>query len=214
MIAEHLSIRKDDQWRFRRTQGVVPLPTQFSSYLQGRHRQALRTNVTHAHRAGLTVDACTIDIWSPGKDDTRGPHIKPGPVERWTVLNPHGEIVADSILSVDQDVALLHGLVSQVTYARWLLHNAIVERLCDHRQVLLVNSDDAYLTGPGVQYFQRLLGYEIACLQVAGRPRPRSMSAPSAWTAAAAHEKGASPAGIDPRTAVAAVTGPSVLRDP
>jgi hypothetical protein len=52
-----------------------------------------------------------------------------------------------------------------------MLHTAMVERLCGSCEVLLVNCDDAYLMPSGVQYFQRLLGYEIARLRVY-RPRP------------------------------------------
>jgi len=48
-------------------------------------------------------------------------------------------------------------------YARWLLHTAIVERLCAVGcRLLLTNSFDVPLMAPGQQYFQRLLGYSIA----------------------------------------------------
>jgi hypothetical protein len=39
--------------------------------------------------------------------------------------------------------------------------------------VLLINCDDAYLMPPGVQHFQRLLGYEIARLRIHRSPSPR-----------------------------------------
>lgn len=172
MIGEHFAIRERGRWRFRRAQGVLPLPAEFSQYLRGRHRQAVRTNLAHARNADLAVTSSTIDNWAPGPDDSRAGHIAPGPVERWLVLGPDGEVVADSILSVDEDVALLHGLVSSVSYARWLLHTAIVERLCGCCSVLLINSDDAYLMSSGNQHFQRLLGYRIARLRL-----PRSARA-------------------------------------
>jgi hypothetical protein len=173
MIGEHFAIREQGRWRYRRAQGTLRLPGEFSQYLGGRHRQAVRTNVAHARSAGLTIESVTIDNWSPGPGDFRAAHIAPGPIERWMVLDPDGELVADSILSVDDDVALLHGLVSSVTYARWLLHTAIVERLCGRCSVLLTNSEDAYLMGTGNQHFQRLLGYGIARLRL-----PRSVSPP------------------------------------
>jgi hypothetical protein len=173
MIGEHLAVRNEEgRWRYRRAQGVLPLPAEFSQYLRGRHRQAVRTNVGHARDAGLTVSSCTIDNWVPGPDDTRSGQISAGPIERWMVLSPDGALVADSILSVDEEVALLHGLVSSVTYARWLLHTAIVERLSGHCRVLLVNSDDAYSTSAGTRHFQRLLGYEIARLRLRRSPAP------------------------------------------
>jgi len=169
MISEHLAIRERGRWKYRRAQGVLLIPAEFSEYLRGRHRQAVRTNVAHARSAGLTVKSFTVDNWRPGQGDFRVAHIAPGPVEKWVVLDPDGGVVADSILSVDEDVALLHGLVSSSAYARWLLHTAIVERLCGCCSVLLLNSDDAYLLGAGNQHFQRLLGYRIARLRCSGR---------------------------------------------
>jgi hypothetical protein len=169
MIGEHFAIRAHGDWRFRHAQGVLPLPPEFSEYMRGRSRQAVRTNVAHARRSGLTAMSCVIDNWAPGEDDSRAGLITPGPAERWMILDADGIIVADSILSVDEDVALLQGLVSFTTHARWLLHTSIVERLCGECEVLLTNSDDAYLMGTGNQHFQRLLGYEISRLRV---PRP------------------------------------------
>jgi hypothetical protein len=172
MIGEHLAIRERGRWKYRRAQGVLPLPADFSQYLRGRHRQAVRTNVTHARSAGLTIESCPVENWAPGRGDVRAAHIASGPVERWMVVDPTGEVVADSILSVDEDVALLHGLVSSSSNARWLLHTAIVERLCGRCSVLLLNSEDAYVMSPGTQHFQRLLGYRIARLRL-----PRSAGA-------------------------------------
>jgi hypothetical protein len=167
LIGEHLAIREGGRWRYRSAQGVLRLPGDFSQYLRGRHRQAVRTNVGHARRAGLTVTRTEVDGWAPGLDDSRRGLLSPGPVEWWRVYGPDGEgpPLAEAIATVDDDVALLHGLGSSVTYARWLVHTEVVEDLCGRCGVLLVNSDDAYLLGPGHQYFQRLLGYEIARLR-------------------------------------------------
>lgn len=163
------------------------LPAEPSQYMRGRHRQAVRTNVSHARNAALVVESCTIEDWAPGPDDSRAGHIAPGPIERWTVVDRDGVIVADSILSVDEEVALLHGLVSNVTYARWLLHTAIVERLCGSCSVLLTNSDDAYLMSGGNQHFQRLLGYGIARLRLS-QPGPRVPEAPALTRPAAGED--------------------------
>jgi hypothetical protein len=175
MIEEHFAIRERGTWRYRHAQGVLPLPADSSEYMRGRHRQAVRTNVGHARKAGLTVVSVAIDNWEPGLDDTRAGQIAPGPVERWMVFDATGLPVADSILSVDDQVALLHGLVtiSASTNARWLLHAAIVERLCGSCDFLIANSDDAYFMGAGNQHFQRLLGYEISRLRVSRSPCPR-----------------------------------------
>lgn len=180
MIAEHLAIREDGRFRYRGTQGVLRLPANFGSYLRGRHRQAVRTNVGHARRAGLTVTSTELEIWRPGPDDTRRDFITPGPIEWWQVRSADiDQPAAEAILSVDEEVALLHGLGSRVGEARWLIHTAIVERLCGKCRVLLVNSDDAYLLGEGHRYFQRLLGYEVVRLEL---PRPRRSRIASRWS--------------------------------
>lgn len=179
MIGEHLAIRELGRFRYRGVQGVLPLPTHFAGYLRGRHRQAVRTNVGHARRAGLTVTRTTVEGWEPGVDDTRRGLLTPGPVEWWCAYGPDadGAPLAEAIVTVDADVALLHGLGSSARYARWLVHTAVVERLCGSCDILLVNSDDAYLLGAGHRHFQRLLGYEIARLELpvrcAGFSSPR-----------------------------------------
>ncbi|HEY2054536.1 MAG TPA: hypothetical protein VGH14_11430 [Solirubrobacterales bacterium] len=184
MIGEHLEIREGGRFRYRSAQGVLPLPTDFAQYMRGRHRQAVRTNVGHASRAGFTVTRRLLQNWEPGLDDTRRGLLSPGPIEAWRVSGPDDEgPLAEAIVTVDDDVALLHGLGSSAKYARWLLHTAIVERLCGSCGVLLVNSDDVYLLGPGHQYFQRLLGYEIARLEM---PRPGRRKNTAAWAASAA----------------------------
>jgi hypothetical protein len=171
MIGQHFAIRSDGRLRYRDAQGVLSLPADVSEYLRGRHRQAVRTNVGHARRAGLRADVEFVPDWTPGTDDSRLAFITPGPVERWNLFTAEGTIVAQAILSVDEEVALLQGMMSLVPHGRWLLHTAMVERLCGSCEVLLINCDDAYLMPPGVQYFQRLLGYEIARLRLL-RPRP------------------------------------------
>ncbi len=172
MIGEHLAIRDRGRARYRHAQGVLPLPAHFSDYLRGRHRQAIRTNLTHARRAGLTAHVSEVAMWRPGPVDSRAAHLSPGPVEHWTVRSREGEVVGGSIVSVDDNVALLHGLVAEARYARWLLHAAIVERLCGHCGLLLINSDAAYRMTRGARHFQQLLGYRIATLRVARRRSP------------------------------------------
>jgi hypothetical protein len=171
MIGQHLAIRADGRLRYRDAQGVLRLPVDSSEYLRGRHRQAVRTNVGHARRAGLRAEVEFVPDWTPGTDDSRLAFINPGPVERWNLFSPEGAVVAQAILSVDERVALLQGLMSLVPYGRWYLHTVMVERLCGSCEVLLINCDDAYLMPPGVQHFQRLLGYDIARLRVQ-RSRP------------------------------------------
>ena len=180
LIAEHFAIRERGRYRYRGAQGVLSLPTEFSDYMRGRSRQAVRTNVARARNAELRIETLIVEDWEPGEGDSRLAHLTPGPIEWWRAWHPDNTVgvVAEAILSVDDDVALLHGLVSTVTDARWLLHTAIVERLCGSCDVLLVNSDDAYLMSAGAQHFQRLLGYEVARLRLLPPARPRTIPAP------------------------------------
>jgi hypothetical protein len=70
-------------------------------------------------------------------------------------------------VTVDDECALLHSMTSSERYARWLLHTAIVERLCAARcRLLITNSFDVPLMAPGQQYFQRRLGYSVARVRV------------------------------------------------
>lgn len=166
MIAEHLAIREGRRFRFREAQGVLALPETFAEYQRGRHRQAMRTNVRRARATGLTIPLPSIEQWGPPQGDIRFSWIRPGPIERWEVLDADGEMVGYSILTVDEHVALLHGLVSSVTDARWLLHTAIVERLCGRPKLLITNSAAMYRESYGSHHFQQLLGYEIRRLEV------------------------------------------------
>lgn len=173
MIGQHFSVRRDGDWMYRHAQGVLTLPADPSEYLRGRHRQAIRTNVGHARRAGVTVYSYAVDNWVPGVGDIRRDVIEPGPIERWLAIDADEVIIGDSILSVDEHVALLHGLVSDGQHVRWLIHTAIVERLCGHCDLLLTNSEAAYKHGPGFHHFQRLLGYRLSRVHVVP-PHPSS----------------------------------------
>jgi hypothetical protein len=118
MIGQHFTIRSGGRLRYRDAQGFLRLPADFSEYLRGRHRQAVRTNVGHARRAGLRAAVEFVPDWTPGTDDSRLAYITPGPVERWNLVTAEGTIVAQAILSVDEEVALLQGLMSLVPHGR------------------------------------------------------------------------------------------------
>lgn len=115
MIGQHFAIREEGRFRYRLAQGVLTLPTDFTDYVRGGHRQAVRTNVGHARRTRQFLLSVAVDNWAPGVGDSRRTAITPGPVERWMVLAADGPIVADSILPVDREVASLQGLVSFAT---------------------------------------------------------------------------------------------------
>jgi hypothetical protein len=171
-IAEHLSLTRWGVPRFRLAQGVLHLPPDFEGYLRGRHRQALRTNIRRAREREIDCHSQTIPEWTrPGEKQLS----RAAPVEHWWATGSDGRIVGEAWLTVDHECALLHSMTSSEPYVRWLLHSAIVERLCDSgRLLLLTNSFDAPLMAPGQQYFQRLLGYSVARVR---RPEPSPRSA-------------------------------------
>jgi hypothetical protein len=158
-ITEHLSLTRWGIPRFRLAQGVLHLPSDFPSYLRGGRRQAVRTNVRRARDLGIDSHSRTLAAWTrPGEKLTRA-----APVEHWWATSRDGATVGEAWVTVDEECALLHSMTSSERYARWLLHTAIVERLCAARcRLLLTNSFDVPLMAPGQQYFQRLLGYSIA----------------------------------------------------
>jgi hypothetical protein len=158
-IAEHLSLTRWGIPRFRLAQGVLYLPSDFATYLRGRRRQAVRTNVRRARDLGIDSHSRTLPAWTrPGEKLFRAAQV-----EHWWATGRDGATVGEAWVTVDEECALLHSMTCSEGYARWLLHTAIVERLCAVRcRLLLTNSFDVPLMAPGQQYFQRLLGYSIA----------------------------------------------------
>jgi hypothetical protein len=158
-IAEHLSLKRWGIPRFRLAQGVLYLPSDFATYLRGRRRQAVRTNVRRARDHGIESHSRTLPDWTrPGEKLL---HV--APVEHWWATGRDGSTLGEAWVTVDEECALLHSMTCSERYTRWLLHTAIVERLCAARcRLLLTNSFDVPLMAPGQQYFQRLLGYSVA----------------------------------------------------
>jgi hypothetical protein len=183
MLAEHLSLRRWGLPRFRLAQGVLLLPADFATYMRGRPRHALRTNNHRARDRGIRCHHETVPDWLPPEPEGHWSSRKlrcAAPTERWWATGRAGENVGEAWLTVDGECALLHGLVCSESNVRWLLHSAIVERLCSSGcRLLVTNSYDAPLMSPGVQYFQRLLGYTVAHLHA---PKRRTTTEPQLST--------------------------------
>ena len=169
MLGEHLALRRLGVPRFRLAQGVLFLPADFSTYLRGRKRQAVRTNIRHAKEAGVRCERALVSHWTSPWADRK--LTQPAPTEHWRALDCDGNLVGEAWLTVDIECALLHALSASEWSARWLLHTAIVERLCESSscRLLVSNSYDAPLMSCGQQHFQHLLGYSVArvCPEVA-----------------------------------------------
>jgi hypothetical protein len=165
-IAAHLSLR----WRgiplFRLAQGVLRVPPDFSTYLQGHARQAVRTNIHRAQARGVRCQYTTRPAWSREWWDRTVILKQAAPVEHWWATNRAGLIVGEAWLTVDEQCALLHNLIAREQDVRWLLHSAMVCRLSfSPCRLLITYSLGAPAMTAGQQHFQHLLGYEIAHLR-------------------------------------------------
>jgi hypothetical protein len=170
LIRSHLRLRHWGLPRFRLAQGVLHLPPSYTTYLRGRSKQAVRTNVARAKARGIESSYTIAPEWTP----LENPRARAAPAQHWQARNRAGVIVGEAWMTVDEDCALLHSLVTKETDVRWLLHTAIVEQLCSRgcRQ-LLTDSYDAFLMPAGQQYFQRLLGYSVERLYLHPSFSPR-----------------------------------------
>jgi hypothetical protein len=87
-IAEHLSLSRWGIPRFRLAQGVLQLPPDFTSYLRGHQRQALRTNIHRAREHGIGCHSETIPEWTrPGEKQLS----RAAPVEHWRAITQRRE---------------------------------------------------------------------------------------------------------------------------
>ena len=170
-ISEHLACRRRfGVPRYQLAQGVLEIPSDFPTYMRGRPRHALRTNLHRADEAGYRCRSDDVPEWSAFDRGLRSIT----PAEYWEAVDSSGATVAWAWLVVDTECALLYALMSSASDARWLLHTAIVERLSSAGcPLLLARGEDVPLLGVGQQHFQHLLGYTMA------RLRPRVVSVPT-----------------------------------
>ena len=172
-IRAHLTERRYGIPRYRIAQGVLPIPESIDAYLRGRHRQAVRTNLGHARALGIRcvplTDVSQRRAYAPLVDpDLTDPWKREQLLTRseaccWIALDADEQPVGLAVVSIDDEAAILWSLTGRDSPARWLLHTQIVDTLATAgvRQ-LVVNARMAPLLPPGIQYFQRLLGYRVA----------------------------------------------------
>ena len=171
--------------RTRFCRGTLLLPQDHADYLRGRHRQALRTNLTRAASAGihcevvsdprLAIDDFSRVIRRPGASLTEAElqawlsDVR-GAVERSEVTiavarDEHGRPLATATAVVDDMVCVIKHAVATSHEARWALHDHIVRMLIARRvRYLLVEGGGPFGAlgfTPNVRHFQHLLGYEL-----------------------------------------------------
>jgi hypothetical protein len=177
-IAAHLSVRwRGLRWR-RVAQDVLRVPERAEDYFRSRTRQALRTNLHRAERKGMTCEqigtARDLDAFvstfnpSAAAAAELEQHVRTRPHDLcWMARDAVGQTIGVLLAVVDSEVAMLRYLVGTTSEARYLLHAEFVTFLCSRgTRYLIVAGPSPLAMTPGLQYFQRRLGYGIAHLRV------------------------------------------------
>ena len=171
--------------RGRLAQAVLELPTVEGQYLAGRPKQALRTNLRHAHDLGVTSDRVpTYEAWfeaasvilharHDGKAVGREMD-KPEPgqqVAYYVARDAHQTPLAFAGVAQFGQFAVLFTMLSHLdrhpsaSWARYQLHSFLALDLGrSGAKYLLVGS--ALRETVGNQYFQHLLGYRTRNLRI------------------------------------------------
>jgi O-antigen/teichoic acid export membrane protein len=160
---------------------VLVLPESLDRYLRGKRRQALRTNLNNAKRAGIaatelpdSTDSLAAYHESVGSgsettvkavDTARSLLVNPGALAM-SATDAEGRLLCMGAAIIDGADAYLAKLVSirdrpGASEARYVVHTALTAELID-RGVRRLWADGPLTVQPGVQKFQRLLGYECA----------------------------------------------------
>ncbi|NAZ85996.1 hypothetical protein [Kineococcus indalonis] len=166
----------------RPAQAVLTLPDTLQEHLRGRSRQALRTGLNHAKKAGLR---CTELLTAQERSsalqeltvaldgDFTGHESLQGQHPRWfEARSADGDLVALGLVLIDAEVAMLRFLVSvddrASSDARYALHTRMVEEvIASGVRTLVVHSPFGWPAG--LHQFQRILGYRIVNLLVSRR---------------------------------------------
>ena len=153
---------------------TVHIPADVATFTRGRSRQALRTNVRHADRAGTTYrlikhtpsDQSALRVLAAKCGLVMTEHE----IRHWVRYQPdifvaldvHGRFVSAYCLDIDDDGALLDRVLTaphgEGLYARYGLHLAVITELA-HRGVRALCVGPALGIPDRLQYLQHLLGF-------------------------------------------------------
>jgi len=175
-IRAYLEARRYGIPTHRIAQGVLVVPRSSQVYLRGRHKQAVRTNLHRAWDERLSCGQVTsfservefADLIDPERADWWRRLLMEHPESAWwAVFDAERRPIGLGVVSVDSQVALIWALVSRNHLATWLLHTEIVGEMATRGVTcVLVRARTAPVLEPGLQYFQRLLGYQVAHLKL------------------------------------------------
>jgi hypothetical protein len=166
-------------------QGVLTLPKSTDAYGRGNARRALRNNLRRAQRAGIScgpLDSAAETLAAmrqivrarqasiTAADHAGLAHVWPGVLSQpgvslFGARDATGMVIAVVAAVIDAEAALLLTAVASDHAARWALHHHLAELLITrHVTYVLAASEGSFgaMTLPAeVQYYQRLLGYEL-----------------------------------------------------
>lgn len=169
----------------RLCQGVLILPAQEREYLRGHHRRALRNNLSRAAAAGIRCEGagCSADALQAMRQIVlhRSAPVtsadRANLVEHWPAVfaqsevttliarDPGGSALAVAAVVTDAQICVILLAVASSHEARWALHHHLVQTLIAQGARFLLAAPGgpfgALGLQPEVQYYQRLLGYEI-----------------------------------------------------
>jgi hypothetical protein len=158
-------------------------------YLAGHRKQALRTNINHARRAGVTVTrlasygdwlAAAREIYEkrPGGQEVLKQIGPPDDDENMVYLvavNRTGTPVAVAGAVILDRLGVLFNLITRpgephAAVTRYLIHTDLRSWL-KLDGVRFLTAGSALRLEPGLQYFQHLLGYEVRNLRIVSECR-------------------------------------------
>jgi hypothetical protein len=168
----------------------LPLPTSPETYLRGRHRQALRTNLHRADKIHLTCQPVETDWVATRKELRTGPFASlvtkldamdsiDGFIKSWAVFDAEHRPLGRAVALVDEKTAMLLLLrgppdLDVAHQTRYLLHTAVVADLIRHGVRHLVV--ESIIGAPaGLKYFAARLGYRGCRIRVVV---PQAVGAP------------------------------------
>jgi hypothetical protein len=178
-------------WRKAASHAFLPLPSDADSYLRGRHRQAVRTNLHRADKIRLSCRPIPTD-WDVTREALRTgtfaslleeleqleqPDLA---VKSWAVFDSGDQVLGRAVALVDERTAvllLLHGPMDLAVahQTRYLLHTAVVADLI-RRGVRSLVVESILGAPPGLKYFAARLGYQACRIRVVSA---RSVPTPS-----------------------------------
>jgi hypothetical protein len=164
--------------KLRMARAALELPDDRATYLRGRPKQALRTNLRHAETQGIVCktlpriedqEAAIKSFYAASHFTERDRvylgealQVNPGQQDFYSAEEADGRILAIAAVVVTGRTALLlfhHSLESEhAAIARYALTMHIVSALIERRvNIMLVGS--ALTLPPGLRYFQQRLGF-------------------------------------------------------